>query len=430
MPLHGAPRRFGEPPPQRRVLEDRRDPRRERFGGPIPDEEPVLPVPYEVAQVSHVRNDGGKPGRHRLHERQGEPLRRRGQREDLRPPEDRGNVVPLPGELHGVPQPERPRRRLQLPAQGAVADDHGPDSRDPLPDQRKRPEEEVDPLDRHEAADENDVPRCTGVGGASARRVDAARDHPDVARHAVPPEELPRAGAHRADQGEPGARPQESGLHAGVRRRELPEEPVLAQHASPLDLGRSADAEIDRPRPACPGDQRRGQAVQEQVEPAHRVRPRPEGDPEEREETGRDLPEQPGKARPGHDRLDLVERRHREMGHDADPAAPPGKGQRLQVGADPVSRMEGPRKEDIGPVVPHVPFPGSEKGRQRHQHRVRPEQRARRKGDGGALHVPGIRRGTHGADTDRFPVSSGGFRRRPATSAPSMNSRVLSGSRT
>ena len=114
-------------------------------------------------------------------------------------------------------------------------------------------------------------------------------------------------------------------LDSWIRSPEFFEESVFAEDPAPLNLRWTADAEIDRTPTSCPGKQGRDHSVQEEVKPAHRMRAGSKRYAEKCEQSGRDIPENAGKQRPGNDHFDLVDRRDREVGYYAHATTPPRK---------------------------------------------------------------------------------------------------------
>jgi hypothetical protein len=316
------------------------------------NQEPIDAVFDEVAEVADLRDDCRKTGHHRLHQGQRESLRVRCEDEHPGPAQPVLDVVLLADEADLVGDAELRGERFHLRPQGPIADDHGADARELVCDGLHGAQEQIHALDGHQPAGQDQVI----VGGASPALmkpggIDPAGDDVEARRQAPLAEKVDSPRAHRDDQIACLHGIKELALDDRVRGDHPREDTVLAPDASVQQLDGPPDAEIDGACADQPPDQRRQQAIDEQVEPADEIRPGPDRHPDEVQKAGGHAADGPNEPRRRVHAFDLGDVRHAHRRDHPNARASFGRSQRQQVRAHPVVGEERACQQDVEPAV-------------------------------------------------------------------------------
>ena len=227
------------------------------------DEKPVDAVDQHVRQVSDVRHDGRDAAGERFHQRERDAFGFRCEDERARTRQKLANVRPVARECDVGGQAEPARSLLERLSKHAVPDDGDPDLGQPIRNEPDGVEQELRTFDRRQAPDKHHVGFGRQGRRLIRRRIEATRDHVDLAASAAFAEERGRARAHRDDDVE-GCRGADQLLFDdGIGGFETVEELVLGPDAAVEDFGRPADAEVQRTRAGQRRHKRRRQAVEE-----------------------------------------------------------------------------------------------------------------------------------------------------------------------
>ena len=133
------------------------------------------------------------------------------------------------------------------------------------------------------------LPAAVDPANAEAVGIDASRNDLYVSDDPSLPEKSLPAATHRYNQVKFGDRPKEKRFDLWIWSPEFLEESVFAEDPAPLNLCRTANAEIDRAPSHCLGSQRGNPSVHEEMEPANRVRSGSKRYPEKCEQPSRDI---------------------------------------------------------------------------------------------------------------------------------------------